>query len=130
MKKSLLNRLRSEADQLYFEVCALMYGNRCLICGKVCGKAHHFYAKGQYQHLRYDEENGINLCMECHSKIHTSGSKKEIEKEIIKKRGNDWYEKLKAKKNKMPYSFKNEKWYRENITRLKKIKLCQEKKEK
>lgn len=113
------NRLRKEADDLFFEACRVKYGNGCMFCGRLYDKAHHFFPKGQYQHLRYDLDNGINLCIEEHSKIHQTGNRKEIEKKIIEKRGREWFTNLRRKANNMPSSFKSEKWYRENIIRLK-----------
>ena len=120
MNKALENRLRKEADDLYFEACRLKHGKHCMFCRRLYDKAHHFFPKGQYPHLRYDLENGINLCMNCHSLIHQTGEKKNIENKIIEVRGKDWYEQLKRKANNMPGSFKNESWYRKNIISLKK----------
>ena len=82
-----MERLRKIADDLFFEACILKYGSRCIICGKAYDKAHHFYPKGQYQHLRYDLDNGINLCILHHLMIHQTGDKKEVEEEIKKIRG-------------------------------------------
>jgi hypothetical protein len=39
---------------------------------------------------------------------------------IIGKRGNDWFNNLRKKANNMLQSFKNKKWYEQNIIRLKK----------
>jgi 5-methylcytosine-specific restriction endonuclease McrA len=115
-----MERLRKKADDLFFEACRKKYGDKCLICGRLYDKAHHFFPKGQYQHLRYDLDNGINLCMVHHSMIHQTGLRKEVENMIIGKRGNDWFNNLRKKANNMLQSFKNKKWYEQNIIRLKK----------
>lgn len=40
----------------------------CQCCGCVGGKlnAHHIYQFSDYENLRYDEDNGITLCVKCH----------------------------------------------------------------
>ena len=116
---SIEERLRKEADDFFFEACRKKYGNRCMFCGRLYDKAHHFFCKGQYLHLRYDLDNGVNICIIEHSEIHQTGKKKEVEERIIEKRGQQWFKELRKKANNMPSSFKNEKWYRENIKTLK-----------
>lgn len=111
-------RLCKEADDLFFEACRKKYGNRCMFCGRQYDKAHHFFCKGQYPHLRYDLDNGVNICIIEHSGIHQTGKKSEIEKQIIEKRGKQWFVDLRRKANNMPSSFKCERWYREKIEEL------------
>jgi len=47
---------------------------KCQICGKHCGRkdiiAHHIKSFSEYPELRFDENNGITLCRNCHAKIH------------------------------------------------------------
>lgn len=48
----------------------------CQICGKkVSGhiEAHHIKSWKDYPDLRYDIDNGITLCKECHKEIHKAG---------------------------------------------------------
>jgi len=46
----------------------------CQICGKYCKKgdiiAHHKKSFSEYPKLRFDINNGITLCRNCHAKIH------------------------------------------------------------
>jgi len=46
----------------------------CQICGKHCKKgdiiAHHIKGFSEYPGLRFDVNNGITLCRNCHAKIH------------------------------------------------------------
>ena len=119
-KRNTMERLRKKADDLFFEACRKKIWRKVLICGRLYDKAHHFYPKGQYQHLRYDLENGINLCMIHHSMIHQTGKKKEVENMIIEIRGKDWFNELKKKS--LQYALfiqKIKKWYEQNIIRLK-----------
>lgn len=45
----------------------------CMICGKVGGElnAHHIKPYAKYEELRFDLDNGITLCKECHKKVHS-----------------------------------------------------------
>ena len=51
----------------------------CQICGIKGGKlnAHHIHKYSQYPALRYDIDNGITLCEDCHRKIHKGNWKYE-----------------------------------------------------
>lgn len=62
--------------------------NGCTVISTV---GHHFISKGASEKLRYDLDNGIGLCNNCHIIIHTKSGTKAI---IINKRGDDWYNKL------------------------------------
>lgn len=44
----------------------------CAICGKVGGElnAHHIKPYAYYPELRYEVNNGITLCKNCHKKVH------------------------------------------------------------
>jgi len=40
-------------------------------CHRRAHDAHHIKTKGAHPELRYDVSNGIALCRECHTKVHT-----------------------------------------------------------
>lgn len=44
----------------------------CQSCGQIGGElnAHHIKPFAQYEALRYDINNGVTLCKECHKEIH------------------------------------------------------------
>lgn len=44
----------------------------CAICGKVGGslEAHHIKPFAKYEDVRFDVDNGVTLCKECHKKVH------------------------------------------------------------
>lgn len=44
----------------------------CQDCGQRGGElnAHHIKSWAQYEELRFDTNNGITLCLECHKKVH------------------------------------------------------------
>lgn len=47
-------------------------GYKCAICGKVGGElnAHHIKPFAKYKEDRFDVDNGITLCKECHKTVH------------------------------------------------------------
>jgi len=115
-------RLRKEADDLFYLVVLKRWGRVCEICGKPSSKAHHFFAKSHYGHLRYELLNGISLCYHHHQHYHNTGDPLIIE-QIIHKRGDKWYNTLSKLAKNNPKSFKTVVWYREQIDQLKE-RLC------
>lgn len=73
---------------------------------EVCGKnkplnAHHFYSRS-IRVVRWDINNGFCLCVGCHvfsSKFSAHKTPAEFVEWAIEKRGDDWYNDLKIKKN-------------------------------
>jgi len=118
MAKTKLQKLRSQADKLWFRA---YLKDSCEVCGargKLVG--HHFYYRGSYGHLRYDKNNHTTLCRSCHFVLHSQDPKKITEK-IIEKRGRKWYNDLKAKSKKRPNgSYLSTKYYEDNIIKLNK----------
>ena len=98
MRKPSLKTLRKNADTLFSKVCFKIYGDKCECCGKEAHEIHHFFAKSIASFLRYNIQNGVQLCTYCHIiRIHSQGDPRVFET-IIKKRGQEWYESLKLLK--------------------------------
>lgn len=109
-------KLRGQADKLWY---IHNKGERCEICGlRGIIQVHHFYYKRNYPHLRYDDDNAINLCKACHFLLHFGGNP-DIQERIIDSRGKKWYNRLKERAftNKKP-SYQTIGWYEKNIERL------------
>jgi len=49
----------------------------CQACGKIGGKlnAHHIKSFAEHPDLRFEEDNGITLCVKCHGKFHRENGK-------------------------------------------------------
>jgi len=78
------NRRSNRNKDKKFRFSILIRDNfTCLMCGKVGGKliVHHLKSWAKYPVLRYEKNNGITLCRECHKIIH----KKIIIKETLTK---------------------------------------------
>ena len=119
-KKQSMNpkrKLQIKADKLWFNK---HQEENCEVCG--CSEylqVHHFYYKGSYSHLRYDDENAVTLCRGCHFVLHHQDPKK-IEDIIIENRGQKWINRLKKKAHQRPESsYLTLKYYEEIINKLK-----------
>ncbi len=113
-----MQKLREYADELWQIACAKKWGHRCINNCGMAGPFHHFYPKGQYGHLRYDLDNGVNLCAGCHTKIHLAHDPDIIMK-IRGVRGEDWYNALREKALNPPQgSYISVKWYEGYIESL------------
>jgi 5-methylcytosine-specific restriction endonuclease McrA len=118
-EKKLIKRIEKEADAIWREKVLDKNLYACEICLSQADQAHHFFPKGQNGHLRYDIDNGIPICRSCHFKHHSTYNPT-IHGTIIKKRGTKWYKNLEEKSKAKPSSFKNLKWYQEQLEIVKK----------
>jgi hypothetical protein len=97
MKKSNINKL----DKLWSEKVR-EYG-MCEKCRKLSPlNAHHFYSRS-IRAVRWDVKNGFCLCVGCHtfsSKFSAHKTPAEFVEWAIERRGEEWYDDLKVRKNK------------------------------
>jgi len=109
-------KLQKIADRLWFEK---YQKESCEACGSSKYlQVHHFYYKGNYSHLRYDNENAITLCRKCHFILHHQDPKR-VEDIIIEKRGQRWLNRLKKKAYKRPEpSYQTLDYYKKIIKQL------------
>jgi len=70
----------------------------CRICGQVGHKlnAHHIQNYAEFHENRYDIENGITLCVDCHKAFHDKYGKKS-NKEKLKQFVNNYQNEVKLK---------------------------------
>jgi hypothetical protein len=117
MSSKSLKRWRSKTDKLYFEK---MLKDRCEICGSYdLSPVHHFFRKGTYKHLRYDEDNAITLCNKCHHEIDHGKNKLKFIFRLIWNKGLDWYFHLRKKAEKdMGSGWLTVDWYKSEYKKL------------
>jgi 5-methylcytosine-specific restriction endonuclease McrA len=118
-----LKNLRNKSDGLFSKACFKIYGDKCEVCGKQGHGVHHFFPRSISAFLRFNTKNGIILCYHCHIiRIHSQGDPRVYE-EIIKRRGQEWYEELKRLKleGESKGGFMGVEYYRKNIERLQEI---------
>jgi 5-methylcytosine-specific restriction endonuclease McrA len=89
------SRMQKKADKSLQETGRKVY-KKCLVCGKPVSCLHHFFPKSMSANLRYDWENLIPLCQNCHFSHHNGNP--EIHAKIIEKKGQKWLEGLRVKK--------------------------------
>lgn len=60
----------------------------CAICGQVGGElnAHHIRPFATHEELRFDIDNGITLCKECHKKVHKEKDERWLKDECSQKK--------------------------------------------
>jgi hypothetical protein len=97
-RKPSLKTLRNKADHLFSQACFKRWGNVCPVCKGEATQTHHFIPKSISAYLRYEILNGVPLCYHCHIiRLHSQGDPLVYEA-IIKKRGQEWFTKLKKLK--------------------------------
>ena len=116
-KRRIRNALETKAKKLWEARCIEKWGDVCEVCGKGMKEVHHFFPKGRFSILKYDVNNGIILCQECHFNHHFVGIPI-IHATIIKKRGNKWYQSL-LKKSQEKHTYNNL-WIEGEIKKLEK----------
>lgn len=95
MKKQTVKSLRNKCDVMLSPLIAKKHPN-CLLCGKPTTTAHHHVHKSKSNRLRYEEINLINLCSECHFKLHQNESY--YASKIVAIKGLKWFQKLEKMK--------------------------------
>ena len=117
MAKNKKKKLRGIADKLWFKACIKRYGNRCESCGSHANQVHHVFPKGMCSVLRFDIDNGSPICQVCHFRLHHLGDPT-ILQAIIAKRGQKWFDDLKAKSKKQMASYLSIGYYEDIINKL------------
>lgn len=75
-KSQAAKRDRSCKEYAEWRIAVFMRdGFKCQACGQVGGtlNAHHIKEFSKYPALRFDVDNGITLCKDCHKKVHRGG---------------------------------------------------------
>ena len=126
-EKRLKKDLIREADALWHQVIIKKWGNTCFFhnTGKEAHAhqrevrfGHHIKPKGLYSHLRYDLDNGLNVCWPCHYKLEKVDRSMMLD--VGKKRGEAWLQRLEKKaKLKPPPSYFNVAYLKRAIQKLK-----------
>lgn len=106
--------LRAMADRLLQQRAT--EGKHCLLCGVVAQVGHHYLPKSQYGHLRFELDNIIPLCNECHFKVEHVDSSLQGKIALIK--GKKWYNELIERGREHPSSYQTVGWYKSNIEQL------------
>ena len=96
-------KLTLQLEKKWFNICMDKANGQCELCGKPAVQVHHFFPKGSYGYLRFNVENGVALCQKCHLSIHLRHAPLEVE--IVKKRGQKWYDRLKGIADSAPPSY-------------------------
>jgi len=87
---------RNKCDKLTQEWGRRTY-DKCLVCPKPMNVLHHYFPKSVSSALRYDEENLIPLCKDCHF-AHHSKSDPKVHNAINDIKGKAWRSRLLKKK--------------------------------
>ena len=111
-------KLRIECDKLFKDAVLLKAGNQCIVCGSSYGTtAHHFIPRSLAGHLIHYLPNGVCLCQGCHFAHHTKDDPA-IDRAIIQKRGQKWYNNLQNRRKEKHYSYLTLGYYKETIKSL------------
>ena len=130
-ERLLKKRLQKEADQLWHLAIKKKWGNICFFHKsdkeafahqKFFKFAHHIKPKNLYPHLRYDLDNGLNVCWPDHYKLEKVD--RSMMNDVVAERGKVWYNRLEKKAKGKPIgSYLTISYYQDKIKELKKY-LC------
>ena len=108
-------KLRSQADKAWFHKL-IQY--QCEFCSQKAVQVHHIYPKGSFGYLRYNLDNGVAVCQNCHMDFHFRYNPDKVP-QLIKIRGQEWYDRLKKKALTKPKpGYMTTQWYEDNIKKL------------
>jgi len=101
-KKPKRKIISNKLDKVWAEAVKQKADFQCEYCGKVKPlNSHHFYSRS-IRSVRWDVDNGFCLCVGCHvfsSKFSAHKTPAEFVEWAIEKRGQEWYDIVKNKKN-------------------------------
>lgn len=119
MKKLTIKKLKKEAEKLWSQVVLENGGGECFVCGKKTKIVpHHFVPRRISLALRFDPENGVIACQNCHISLHQKSDPIPV-LIIAFKKGKEWVDYL--LKNKKKQVVPNRKWYEEQVKKLKEL---------
>ena len=102
IKKPNKKTLTKNLDKVWAEAVKQKANFQCEYCGKVTPlNSHHFYSRS-IRSVRWDVDNGFCLCVGCHifsSKFSAHKTPAEFVEWAIEKRGQEWYDIVKERKN-------------------------------
>lgn len=119
IKKDRRKQLMAQALRVWKIACINKWGNKCGACGKEIVCVHHFFPRSIALHLKFDVENGIPICISCHTGLHWRSDPR-IERKIIARRGSKWYNALEKRADEKHFSYMSIKWIESEVEKLKK----------
>jgi len=98
MRKKSNKTYKKQCDKLWADIIKLRAKNKCEMCRRVLPlQAHHIFGR-KAMSTRYDLENGVALCFNCHYNEAEQNSTK-FGLWIIEKRGREWFDELNRRHN-------------------------------
>lgn len=86
---------QKKLDRLFQEIIVRNAKNKCFINPEhKAFMAHHIFSRNS-KSTRWNTENGICVCQDCHNKIHSGNI--DLKQILINQRGEDWYRNLQLK---------------------------------
>ena len=90
--------LQCELDELGHDTCKKQWAGRCGICGRAGKYQHHYFGKKAYPWLRWDSDNLVFLCWQCHiCRVHHEGESERARDAIIERIGQEGFDRLKIR---------------------------------
>lgn len=108
--------MRNKADKLLTPIIKKMHP-QCLLCGGETQVAHHHVHKSKSTRLRYEIDNLIPLCHECHIRLHMNESF--WASKIVTIKGMDWFRRVEKMGQEIVKADIH--WYKDNFERLTEI---------
>lgn len=87
-KKPSRKKLIKDLDGICSQICRIVWGGKCAVCGKAGTSAHHYFGKKACSYLRFVIDNLVWLCFYCHlARGHKQGLIEPIRRAMVKRIG-------------------------------------------
>lgn len=94
-EKNKKKRLSMECRAICSEICKIIWKGKCATCGCEGSAAHHFFGWKACSNVRFNFDNLIWLCADCHGRIvHQQGITEPCRHALVARIGEDRYDEL------------------------------------
>ena len=76
-----MNPIETRLDALWSKAVKVKHHGKCVICYQTASASHHLIGR-RHKSVRWDIDNGVALCVNCHRLVHDGKIKLDIPEEV------------------------------------------------